>query len=103
MRIAGHLDRCGPELTEGWLYADTAYGEPMTLQVYVGDRLIGECTADRFRPDLQQAGYGDGRCSFSFPIPQDVSVGDFAQTRLRFVGSPVYLLPSEDTVVAEMA
>jgi hypothetical protein len=97
MKITGHVDLCGPELIEGWLHCDVSDGQPIKLQVYVDALLVGECIADRFRADLQTAGFGDGHCGFSFHIPADLNVIDFASTKLRLVDSPVYLLPSTDT------
>jgi hypothetical protein len=97
MNISGHVDLCGPDLIEGWLYCDVWDDTSIKLQVYVGDALLGECIVDRFRADLQQAGFGDGRCGFSFPVPTELGPFDFTRTRLRFVGSPVYLLPDDHT------
>jgi hypothetical protein len=56
MKISGHMDLCGPDLIEGWLYSDAWDGDPIKLQVFVDDNLIGECIADQFRADLQDAG-----------------------------------------------
>jgi hypothetical protein len=103
MKISGHVDLCGPDLIEGWLYSDIWDDTSIKLQVYVGADLLGECTVDRFRADLQEAGFGDGRCGFSFVVPPDISSLDFTATRLRFVDSPVYLLPDDHTVFAPVA
>jgi hypothetical protein len=98
MILSGHLDLCGPALIEGWLYSDA--GSPITLQVFVGDELLGEVVADRYRDDLEGAGYGDGRCGFSFQIPEHVEGLVFDETRLRLLDAPVYLMPSDTTVIA---
>jgi hypothetical protein len=95
MKISGHVDLCGPELIEGWLYCDAWEGEPIKLQVFIGDALLGECEADRFRNDLQEAGFGDGRCGFSFMVPEGGVSFNFAETRLRLLETPVFLLPDE--------
>jgi len=100
MKISGHVDLCGPELIEGWLFSAEGDGEPIKLQVYVEDGLIGECVAYLYRPDLQEAGYGDGRCGFSFEIPDDLKDIDFSTTKLKLVETPVFLLPDEYTNVA---
>ena len=60
MQIEGHVDLCGPQLVEGWIYADLADNEYITLQVFVGQDLLGECIADRFRQDLCDGGVRDG-------------------------------------------
>ena len=103
MKISGHVDLCGPELIEGWLHCDAWEDEPIKLQVFVGGALLGECVVDRFRNDLQDAGYGDGRCGFSFFVPEGFAAANFAETRLRLVGTPVFLLPDEFSNVAQPA
>jgi hypothetical protein len=100
VKISGHMDLCGPTLIEGWLHCDAWDGDPISLQVYSGDHLIGECNADRFRLDLQEAGYGDGRCGFTFSVPDEVEVGNFTAIKLRLIDTPVYMLPDEFTSVA---
>ena len=100
MNISGHLDLCGPSLIEGWLHCGAWQDSAIRLQVYIGEQLVGECTADRFRQDLQDAGYGNGCCGFSFVVPEGAAALDFASTRLRLVGTPVYLLPNEFTTIA---
>jgi hypothetical protein len=99
MKLSGHLDLCGYPLIEGWLHCDVAEERPIRLQVYIDEDLVGECVADIFRKDLQEAGYGTGHCGFSFSVPQEYSAGPFAGTRLRFVDAPVYLLSDQSTVV----
>jgi hypothetical protein len=101
MKISGHVDLCGPELIEGWLYCDAWEGEPIKLQVFVGSELLGECDVNRFRNDLQEAGFGDGRCGFSFAVPEGVASFDFAETKLRLLETPVFLLPDEFSNVAK--
>jgi hypothetical protein len=101
MPISGHLDLCTASLIEGWLYCEHWNDNPMLLQVYAGDQLIGECVANNFREDLLQAGFGDGRCGFAFQIPEGLKITNLLQTRLRLVGTPVYLLPDEFTTFKE--
>jgi hypothetical protein len=100
MRISGHLDLCGDTLIEGWLYCEAWDNEPILLQVYIGDKLVGECVANGYREDLQRAGYGDGRCGFSFQIPAELEITEFSETRLRLVDTPVYMLPDEFTALS---
>jgi hypothetical protein len=101
MKLAGHLDLCGPTLIEGWIYCDLPSRSPIVLQVFVGDLLLGECTADRTRHDLEDAGYGDGRCGFSFEIPEKFVNLSFKDTKLRLLDAPVFMLPSDSTLIAD--
>jgi hypothetical protein len=47
------------------------------LDIYVGDHMIGQTLANRYREDLKQAGLGSGRHSFMFASPRgaDISGG----------------------------
>ena len=101
MKISGHVDLCGPDLIEGWLYCGFWDNEPIRLQVFVDDQLLGECGADRFRSDLQEAGFGDGRCGFSFLVPSATGEKRFRTTKLRLVDTPVFLLPDEFTTIRD--
>ncbi len=93
MDVTGHLDLCGPALVEGWVYWSHEPGRKMKLQVFIDDVLLGECVADRLRPDLRDAGMGDGHCAFSFAIPPQARIEDFTSVKLRVAGSVLYLLP----------
>lgn len=99
MNMNGHLDLCGYPLIEGWLYCDAFSDQPIVLQVYIGETLIGECVADRFRKDLQEAGFGSGHCGFSFDVTEEFLSASFSETRLRFVNAPVYLVPDQFTTI----
>jgi len=101
--VTGHLDLCGPDLVEGWIYWGSELKEKLQLEIFIDAVLIGRCEADMFRPDLEKAGCGDGRCAFSFRIPRPAAVRDFSTTRARVAGSTLYLLPEETTVVARAA
>ena len=98
MNIAGHIDRADEDLVEGWIHSPSDPGHRFVLQVFAGDRLLGETAADGFRRDLADAGLGDGHCAFSFRLPGMLSPSLLHDLRLRVVGSEVYLLPQADTL-----
>lgn len=68
-----------------------------TMQIFIGDLLLGETTANRLRPDLQAAGYGSGRCAFTYQMPHFLPKGALGKIRLRVVNSIVWILPDENT------
>lgn len=102
VEFAGHLDLCGPKLVEGWVFSAPDPARKIRLQVFVEGKLLGECVADRLRPDLRDAGMGDGHCAFSFTIPVQTTVEDFSTVRLRVANSVLYLLPDAHTSFPEM-
>jgi hypothetical protein len=95
--VDGHLDLCGPNLVEGWIYGGGEPANKIRLQVFLDGMLQGECVADQLRTDLRDAGMGDGRCAFSFTIPPRNRIVDFTSVRLRIAGSVLYLMPDEYT------
>ncbi|MCW3473866.1 hypothetical protein [Limobrevibacterium gyesilva] len=100
MDVTGHLDLCGPELVEGWIFWHREPARKLELQVFMDNQLVGACMADLFRQDLRDAGLGDGHCAFSFRIPEGTTIRDFGSTRLRLTGSVLYLLPDNHTTFA---
>jgi hypothetical protein len=100
--VVGHLDLCGPNLVEGWIYSAQQSTGKIRLQVFLDGILQGECVADQLRVDLREAGMGDGHCAFSFAIPTKSKTVDFRSVRLRIAGSVLYMLPDEYTTYAEV-
>jgi hypothetical protein len=71
----------------------------LQLEIMIGSEMVGRCDATLFRPDLQKAGYGDGRCAFSLHIPHTNIARDFASTRIRLANSLLCLLPDAATTL----
>ena len=97
--VIGHVDLCGPNLIEGWIYWRSEPDTRFVVEVFADGRVLGRAEADRFRPDLQEAGYADGRYAFTFSLPPSVSVRDFSTTRIRIQNSSLFLMPDEATNV----
>jgi hypothetical protein len=95
--VVGHLDLCGPNLAEGWIFWCSQPERKLQLEIIIAGELLGLCDANLFRPDLQKAGYGDGRCAFSFHIPHTAAARDFASVRARLINSALYLMPDKAT------
>jgi Hint domain len=67
--LRGHIDAVSPRLIEGWAQSVEHPEAPVCLDIYAGGELIGQTLANRYREDLQAAGLGSGRHSFSFAVP----------------------------------
>jgi hypothetical protein len=63
MTIRGSIDEVTPLGASGWVHDDQAR-EPLLVQAMINGAVIGETIADAERPDLADAGLGDGRCGF---------------------------------------
>lgn len=68
--IQGFIDHLSATSIHGWAHDPANPLQPLSVTIYVGDKFVATLKADRHRPDLQQAGFGDGRKAFAFdPAP----------------------------------
>jgi hypothetical protein len=66
--LLGHLDRASGGWVEGWAQAEGHPEAPVCLDVMVDGVLAAQVLANRYRADLQAAGLGSGRHSFSVAL-----------------------------------
>ena len=50
--LRGHLDQCNSALIEGWCYDSIDPQQPLTVEVRLGERLLGRVVADHPRTDI---------------------------------------------------
>jgi ADP-heptose:LPS heptosyltransferase len=75
-RIRGHIDGVGPSgCFEGWVADLLPPHRPVKLRISDGARLLAEVVADRPRPDVKAAGFGNGFAGFSVALPPDLFDG----------------------------
>ncbi len=67
--IEGYFDAVAGGYAQGWA-RDTASPDPASVSVRCNGDPIGVAVADIYRPDLKQAGYGEGKHGFAFQVPQ---------------------------------
>jgi hypothetical protein len=68
--LRGYVDRIDDDMIEGWAQ-NAAYPEaPVCLDIVVGDEIVGQALANRYREDLRQAGIGNGKHGFCFNLPR---------------------------------
>jgi hypothetical protein len=64
--LRGYIDLVSAHSIEGWAQNADHPEAPVCLDIFAGGRLIGQVLANRHRADLEQAGIGSGRHSFTF-------------------------------------
>lgn len=70
--VSGHVDRICDGLIFGWV-KEARHPGPVTIDVMVDGKLSASgLRADRFRDDVRQAGFGDGRFGFECPLPTEM-------------------------------
>ena len=108
--LRGRLDDIGRRRITGWAYDPEAPETPVMLVVLLNGVEIARLVADRYRPDLEKAGIGDGRHAFEF----ELSAGLAADLRheievrrhhdgARLRGSPAALEPGPWPIQSEGA
>ncbi len=102
MNIQGHVDRCDQERIEGWITVPEAPEIQFTLEIRLGDHVIGHCRADQYRDDLRQARLGDGYHAFSFAMPAFISASELSNISIRLLDSPM-TLPIDAAVLGQRA
>jgi glycosyltransferase involved in cell wall biosynthesis len=71
--LYGYLDRVSRDgMVSGWCWYPDKPDVHVDLAVLVDDEHVGTTRADAFRPDLQQAGIGDGSHGFAYALPYAV-------------------------------
>jgi hypothetical protein len=86
----GKVELATRTLVSGWAYSGADAG-PQALAILLDGAVIGQVVADRYRPDLEAAGIGDGRHGFSFALPKGLphDVGHRIEVRREVDWSPV--------------
>jgi Phytanoyl-CoA dioxygenase (PhyH) len=95
MRIEGHIDQASPGAIEGWIADRKHPAARLEIEVVHGDAVLGRCVADLYREDLQEAGIGDGRYGFKFPLPIVLARSEVTKVGVRLADSSLYLRNSE--------
>lgn len=68
MALVGWVETASEAGIAGWAGDTMLPTQPVEVDIYVSTRCIGRAVADRYRHDLQVAGYGDGRKAFYYPF-----------------------------------
>lgn len=64
--MIGYVDFAQPDIVSGWAFDSENPASTVVLEILVDDGVVGRAVANRMRPDVRRAGFGDGRCGFMF-------------------------------------
>ncbi len=67
--VLGFLDRYEKGVVSGWAHDPKRPAMRLLIEILVDGEKVAEGEASRHRPDLEQAGMGDGRHAFDIPLP----------------------------------
>jgi len=65
----GLLESASCETLKGWVYDASQPNAAVSVDVYLDGNPYARLTADQFRQDLADQGYGNGRHAFVYPLP----------------------------------
>ena len=85
--FVGYIDVFDQDRVAGWAADKKAPSAPIAVDIYVDDRLQATLTADMFRQDVKDAGYGDGRKGFNLPLGSGTPSPPGKLVRLLAAGS----------------
>ena len=90
--LRGFIDLVSPRCIAGWAQNVDYPEAPVCLDIYAGNRLIGQILANRYREDLKRAGLGSGCHSFEFTSPDVLDfVSDALEVRRSLDGAELEL------------
>jgi hypothetical protein len=107
-KLLGYVDQAGHAGITGWAYLPAHPDEAVELEVLDGQGVIARILADRYRPDLAQAGIGNGRHGFELTFAQPLPENRTHTIRVRRAGGPELArspisLPARKTAVTPRA
>jgi hypothetical protein len=83
----------------GWVYDNYKPTAPVPVQLWDGDHLLTTVSANQFRQELLDAGYGNGRHAFRLPTPSQLKDGQSHLVRLRVADVKNDLLSTNKVIV----
>jgi hypothetical protein len=90
----GFIDEVTCQLVRGWAWDSARPNEPLSIELYDGDRLLKTVVADQLRPDLVDGGKGNGRHVFREATPPELKDGKVHTVRAVVKGANYELKPS---------
>lgn len=96
--LQGYVDEANHTRITGWVWDPQQPERWITLELCDGDARLAKVTANQYRPDLRQAGIGDGRHAFTVPLEEgSLSTAEnvlhlrCAETGREVPGSPIVI------------
>lgn len=83
----GHVDGVINGEINGWAIDRANPSSPTDVDLIVDGQIISSTTCSLYRADLKAAGYSDGHCGFSIPLPIDLLDGEMHSITICFSGT----------------
>lgn len=99
----GVVDRATHQQIAGWCWDPRHPDDPVQVEVLDGDAVVLTVTADMYREDLRNSGFGNGRHAFEIPNPGVLFPLSIHQISVRRAKDGAHLLGSPDRLTRPMA
>jgi len=96
--LDGFYEQANCETFGGWVWSSIKPDAPIAVDIYDGDLLLATITADLFRPDLVDAGKGNGKHGFLFSVPAHLKDGRSHSIQVKVSGTNIVLPGSPKSV-----
>ncbi len=83
----GYVDRVDCGVIRGWVLNREHPEQPVTLEIYIDDKLQSNLKSDQLRQDLLDAGIGTGKYGFVYPIPANLKDGQSHAIKVKVQGA----------------
>jgi hypothetical protein len=94
-----NLELLDCQMIAGWAWDASQPNTPIKVDVYDGSTLLGTVVAGIARKDLADAGKGDGRHGFKFPVPPALKDGKPHVIKVTISGTTLQLANSPKNLV----
>jgi len=82
LQYQGHVGRFLDGLLRGWVKVQRRDQVRVHVELDLDGKIVQRKLADVYRPDVEQAGFGDGKYGFQFPIGSEVSPDTIVNVRV---------------------
>src|SRR5579884_505418 len=86
-RFSGHVDGIEGRVVLGWAFDAARLGTPVSVEIIVDDEFVAHVTADQFRRDLAELGFGNAYFGFEWVLPSRFVDGQPHVVRARIANS----------------
>lgn len=94
----GSHDSTDCRAISGWAWCKSRPNVPINVDIYDRENLIATVTANMFRPDLLEAGKGEGYHAFEFPVLNSLKDGELHDIYVKFSGTSLNVNSTPRTI-----
>ena len=97
--LEGSLDKVEVASVGGWAWDSSKPNSPIKVEIYDGTTLLTTIVAGEFREDLKNAGKGDGKHAFNYPLSETLRDGKSHTISVRYAGTTTDIPGSPKTLL----